>query len=84
MKKGQRVKCINDKALSDTGVKPPLELNEEYTILQITLDNKNNQHLDVGLISKFNYVSSLETKEVLDDSGVDGIHWCHPSRFKEL
>ncbi len=77
---GQKVKVILDKVLSETGNKPNLKVNEEYTIHKIVLDKKGNQHLDVGLKSNLSYVSSLETGEELPEGHT--IHWCHPSRFE--
>lgn len=44
------------------------------------LDEKGYQHLDVGLVSELNFVTSYETDEEL--SGSDKIHFCHPGRFE--
>lgn len=77
---GGVVKCINTKPLPGNSVAPPLKLDETYVILQVIHDKKNNPHLDVGLKSEYNYISSYETKEELPRG--DEIHWCHPSRFE--
>lgn len=77
--KDQVVTCNNNKPLQGNEIGPELVVGEEYLIKEIILDSKGNQHLDVGLKSKLNYVRSFETKEDLDRG--DSIHWCHPSRF---
>jgi hypothetical protein len=76
----QTVKAINIEPLAGNDKAPDLELNKEYVVKQIILDSQGNQHLDVGLVSELNYVTSWETKEPLPDG--DTIHWCHPSRFE--
>ena len=77
---GEKVKAINIKPLAGNDRSPDLELDKEYPIKQIILDSKGNQHLDVGLASVLNYVTSWDTREQLPDGDV--IHWCHPSRFE--
>jgi hypothetical protein len=81
-KKLETVKCINIEPLNGNEVAPPLELNKEYLIKDIVLDEKGNQHLDVGLISEYNYIRSIETEEELPNG--KEIHWCHPSRFEPI
>jgi hypothetical protein len=80
-KEKDTVICVNTEPLTGNDVHPPLEKGKKYSIKGIALDKEGNQHLDVGLVSKHNYVTSYETKETLPTSGVGGIHWCHPSRF---
>lgn len=77
-----RVRVINDKPLPGNTIAPPLEAGQEYTIHGICVDKKGNQHLDVGLVSKYNFIRSHETGEELPDG--DSIHWCHPSRFERI
>tara|TARA_R110000803_G_scaffold78075_3_gene143112 strand:- start:1792 stop:2079 length:288 start_codon:yes stop_codon:yes gene_type:complete len=79
-KKGDSVRVIIDKVLGKNGHKPNLTIGEEKMVLGIILDSKGNYHLDVGLKSKLNWISSIETGEELLDG--DKIHWCHPSRFE--
>lgn len=79
-KKNQKIKCVHVLPLKGNDVAPPLHLNKVYTIFEIVLDKENNQHLDVGIESNFNFVRSFETKEYLPDG--NKIHWCHPSRFE--
>lgn len=76
---GQTVKCIKTEPFPGKQVAPPLFKDSEYQIKGIILDKEGNQHLDVGLISQYNYITSIETEEELKDGDV--IHWCHPSRF---
>lgn len=77
---GDKIKCINTDVLANSDIKPPLELNKEYTILNLIEDSKGHFHIDVGLKSVYNFIRSLETSEELKDG--DKIHWCHPSRFE--
>lgn len=77
---GEVVKAINIERLTGNDHAPKLELYKDYEILNICLDALNNQHLDVGLNSKLNFVTSYETGEQLPDG--NKIHWCHPSRFE--
>lgn len=77
-----RVRCINNKPLQGNDVAPPLEVGKEYDLISTVSDKQNNPHYDVGLVSKFNYVTSRDTGEKLPNSSFGGIHWCHPSRFE--
>lgn len=77
---GGILKCINTKPMPGNSVAPPLELGEIYVVRKVIRDKKGNPHLDVGLSSKYNWITSYETKEELQDG--DKIHWCHPSRFE--
>lgn len=76
---GQEVTCINNKILQGNKIAPELVEGRDYPVKEIILDSKGNQHLDVGLKSYVEFVTSYETKEELDRG--DEIHWCHPSRF---
>lgn len=77
---GQTVKALNNQPLKGKDKAPPLVVGEKYPIKSIVLDKQQNQHLDVGLESTLNYITSFETGEELPDG--DKIHWCHPSRFE--
>lgn len=77
-----KVRANNVLPLPGNEVAPPLELDKEYLVFGICKDREGNQHLDVGLQSKFNYIRSHETDEHLPDG--DTIHWCHPSRFVKV
>jgi hypothetical protein len=77
---GQNVKCLHVEPLLGNDIAPPLKSGEIYRVKKIVLDKQGNQHLDVGLVSKYKYISSFDTGEHLPDG--DKIHWCHPSRFE--
>lgn len=79
---GDLVRAMNIKPHILTDITPPLIHQEDYRVIGITLDNKGNQHLDLGLTSKYEYISSRETGEHLPQGNV--IHWCHPSRFIKI
>jgi hypothetical protein len=79
-KEGDKVRVILTRPLGDNSCAPPLVMYQEHKVNKVIEDTKGNQHLDIGLVSKINYVTSFETKEELPDG--DKIHWCHPSRFE--
>lgn len=76
---GDSVTCENTDPLTGNSIAPPLVEKTDYKVLNICLDKQGNQHLDVGLESKYDFIRSHETGEHLPDG--DKIHWCHPSRF---
>lgn len=76
---GQTIIAKNNQPLPGNEIAPPLVVNQEYQIKTIIRDSKGYPHLDVGLVSKVEYVRSWETKERLYEG--HKIHWCHPSRF---
>lgn len=77
---GDKVRIIKIEPLGDNTVAPPLELNKEYPVKGVILDSGGNQHLDLGLVSEYNYIRSFETNEELPDG--DRIHYVHPSRVE--
>ncbi len=77
-----KLKCENIDPMPGNDVSPPLELGKEYPLIQIVKDSKGNEHYDVGLVSRYKYITSHETKEELPLG--DQIHWCHPSRFTKI
>lgn len=77
---GEPVICVNDQVLVGNEIGPPVTLYAHYDrINDIFVDSKGNQHLDVGIKSTIEFVTSYETGEKLPHS--DKIWWCHPSRF---
>lgn len=76
------VKIINDAPLSGNSIAPPVVIGEEHSVKNIFLDSQGNQHLDLGYISKYSWVTSWETNEILPNSNFNGVHWIHPSRVK--
>lgn len=81
MKTGDKIKCVNNSPLEGNNIAPPL-IGKEYTVKEVILDSKGNSHLDVGLKSRYNFITSFETKEELPRGNY--VHWCHPSRFALL
>jgi len=75
-----RLRVINIDPLPGNEIAPPLKLGEVYPLLNILEDSQENEHYDVGLLSKYNFIRSYETKEEL--YGGHLVHWCHPSRFE--
>lgn len=79
---GDKVRAINIHPFNGKDVAPPLIVQEDYLVRAITMDRKGYQHLDVGLLSEYNYITSQETGEELRNG--DKIHWCNPSRFIKI
>lgn len=77
MEKGNKLKCIFNTALPGNKNAPPLELAKEYEVKDLCTDSMGNIHVDVGIVSELNYVTSYATKEELPGNA----HWCHPNRF---
>jgi hypothetical protein len=75
------VTVCNIEPLEGNTIAPELTMGEERKVIDIAIDSKGNQHLNVGIPSQINYVRSYETGEELPNG--DKIHWCHPSRFKK-
>jgi hypothetical protein len=82
IKKDDALICRNNKPLTGNLVAPPLNENDSYTAKDVITCVCGSKHVDVGLVSDYNYVSCFECKEPLPDG--DKIHWCHPSRFEIL
>ncbi len=74
------VEIINEEPLTGNTIAPPIKVGERYKVKNIVLDRLNNQHLDLGLVSKYTYITSWETREELPDG--DTVHWVHPTRVK--
>lgn len=79
---GDKLRVTNIAPLLGNKIAPNLDREKEYKIKEIILDSMGNQHLDVGLPSEYNYITSYETKEELQRGDI--IHWCHPSRFERI
>lgn len=77
---GEIVRPIFFEPLPGRRIAPKLIPNTEYPVKSIMYDSKENPHLNVGLISEVNFVTSYETGEELEES--DKIHFCHPIRFE--
>lgn len=82
-----KVKCINSKPLGTNTVAPNLVEEQEYEVKEIIVDSQGFEHYDIGLISHYNYISSFDIKETVEElprSSNGKIHWCHPSRFIKI
>ncbi len=79
---GDKVRVIKTSILPGNEIAPPLTMGEERTVIEVIRDRQGNQHLDVGIKSEVNWVTSYETSEKLPKG--DQIHWCHPSRFEKV
>lgn len=79
---GDDVEIINIDPLPDNTIAPPVKMGEKGKVKNITVDTAGNQHLDLGIASKYEYITSYETGERL--VGGDVIHWVHPSRVKKI
>ncbi len=78
-KVGDIVHVVKIEPLMGNMIAPPLFMNEEKEILRLTTCQCGKDHLDVGLISKFKYISCFNCEQELPEG--DKTHWCHPSRF---
>ena len=80
-KVGDIIKIQNDAPLSGNTVAPPITIGDEHEVLHIFSEFEKGieyQHLDIGIASKYNYITSWDTERELPDG--DKIHWIHPSR----
>ena len=77
---GQQVIIRYTKPLPGNQIAPPVFVGDTYITKRVVNDSQGNQHVDLGIISRHNYVNSYETKEPLPNS--DKIHWVHPSRLE--
>lgn len=71
------VRAINDAPLSGNTIAPPITIGEQYIVKDICIDSRGNQHLDLGFISAYNFITSWETGEELPNKDV---HWVNPIR----
>lgn len=76
---GDALIAKNNAPLTGNSVAPPLEIGREYKTKGIYICGCGKYHINVGLVSKYSYVSCHYCKEELPAG--DKIHWCHPSRF---
>lgn len=79
IKKDDNLTCRNDSPLPSNNVAPPLKVGESYVAQDVITCSCGSKHVNVGLVSEYNYISCFECKAQLPDG--DKIHWCHPSRF---
>lgn len=82
IKKGDSLRVVNDKYLPGNDVKPDLKEGEIKTAEDVYYCKCGEEHIDVGLISEWNYISCYKCDEQLPLG--DRIHWCHSSRFEVI
>lgn len=75
------MKCVNSLPLEGNTVAPPVVVGQNYLLQGIFFCKCGQEHFDMGLKSKYNYISCYKCKEPIPNG--DSIHWCHPSRFIE-
>jgi hypothetical protein len=88
-KVGDKLIATNIKPLPNAGsdenghkIAPPLSVDGEYIVKSVFLCKCGQDHLDVGLVSKYNFISCYKCGYSID--GSDKIHFCHPSRFVKV
>jgi hypothetical protein len=74
--------CINNQVLKNNDHGPLLIENEKYLVKEVYTDADGYDHIDVGVVSRLNWVSCYETKKPIPRG--DKIHWCHPVRFVKI
>lgn len=80
IKTGDKLKAINNKPLQGNDVAPALIIGCEYPANKIHTCVCGQDHIDVGLKSKYNWITCYKCRKELPDG--DKIHWCHPTRFE--
>lgn len=79
---GDKLTVINNKPLHGNEVAPPLIEGNEYVARQIHICQCGQDHVDVGLKSKYNWITCYKCKKELPKG--ETIHWCHPTRFEKV
>lgn len=79
-KPGEVVRATFFLPLPKKEVAPPMKPEQEYPIKAIIYDSLGNQHIGLGIESKYNFIRSYETGEKLREG--DRIHWVHPGRLE--
>lgn len=80
IKIGDKLLATNNKPLKGNDVAPSLIVGGEYPAKQIYVCKCGQDHIDVGLKSKYNWITCYKCREELPDGAK--IHWCHPIRFE--
>lgn len=81
IKLGQVLICKNNQPLEGNTIAPPLTVDEKYTAKEVLICDCGQDHIDVGLKSKYNFITCYKSKTELPRG--TKIHWCHPSRFEQ-
>lgn len=78
--KGDVLFVVNTMPLPGNDVAPPLK-EIKYIASEVIECDCRQQHIDVGLLSEYNYIRCYTCKKELPNG--NAIHWCHPSRFSK-
>lgn len=81
-KKDDKVKALNNNPLQGNDVAPPLKVGEGYIVKEVFTCGCGQDHLDVGLVSEYNWINCYKCGKSLP-RGTE-IHWCHPTRFEAI
>jgi hypothetical protein len=73
------VEVLENKALSSSGIKPELNIGDKHKVKETCTCKCGQTHLDIGLVSKYNYISCYKCGEELPRGS--SIHWCNSIRF---
>lgn len=79
-KKGEWVHVIKTEPLPGKDIAPPLMIGEEKQIFSVYVCHCGQDHVNVGLMSRYNFVTCYNCDMDLPNSL--HVHWCHPSRFE--
>jgi hypothetical protein len=82
IQQGAKLKALNNNPLQGNEVAPPLVVGKEYDAKEVYVCQCGQDHVDVGLASKYNWITCYKCKKELPRG--EKIHWCHPTRFEVL
>lgn len=72
---------VNDQVFEGNEIGPDIKNGQGYSAGDVFTCGCGEQHVNIGLESKLNYVTCHKCREKLPDG--DTIHWCHSSRFRK-
>lgn len=78
--KGEALRVINVAPFGERKIAPPLTLGSIVNLHKTYICGCGENHLDVGLISEYNFITCHKCYEELPDG--ENIHWAHASRFE--
>lgn len=88
IKIGDIIKCVNASRLKGNNYRPEVVDEADYELVGIaTCPICGQEHYDIGLISKLNFISCYTCKQAGKQTIIEGskeigsIHYCHPIRF---
>lgn len=81
-KKDDKLKAINIEPLEGNDIAPPLVEGETYTVTEVYVCKCGQDHVNVGLKSRYNWVNCYKCKTPIPTGDIS--HWCHPTRFEAV